>query len=71
MNLGREALPWSQDLWASLDQAVHNEVERTGVAARFIPPLDRLDPARVHGSLDRVQRGTSSANSYEIRHLLQ
>jgi uncharacterized linocin/CFP29 family protein len=37
MNLGRERLDWSQDLWKRIDDAVHDEFQRTGVAAKFIP----------------------------------
>jgi len=57
MSLGRERLTWSDDTWRSIDDAVHNEVQRTSVGARFIPlhapapppdalnvPSDRIDP---------------------------
>ena len=37
MALGREQLPWSDDVWKSVDDAVHGEVQRTSVAAKFIP----------------------------------
>jgi uncharacterized linocin/CFP29 family protein len=37
MNLGREALAWSPELWARLDQAVHTEVDRAGVAGKVLP----------------------------------
>lgn len=37
MNLGRERLTWSEDIWKSIDAAVHDEVLRTSVAAKFIP----------------------------------
>ena len=56
MNLGREALAWSSELWARLDQAVHAEVDRAGVAGKVLPlqssmpdattiPADVIDPA--------------------------
>jgi uncharacterized linocin/CFP29 family protein len=55
MNLGREALAWSPELWARLDQAVHTEVDRAGVAGKVLPlyssmpdattvPADVIDP---------------------------
>jgi uncharacterized linocin/CFP29 family protein len=55
MNLGREALAWSPDLWSRLDQAVHAEVDRAGVAGKVLPvyssmpdattvPADVIDP---------------------------
>jgi uncharacterized linocin/CFP29 family protein len=37
MSLGREQLSWSDDVWKSIDDAVHDEVQRTAVAAKFIP----------------------------------
>jgi uncharacterized linocin/CFP29 family protein len=39
MSLGREQLPWSDDVWSSIDTAVNNEVQRTCVAAKIIPLL--------------------------------
>ena len=36
-SLGREQLPWSDDVWSSIDTAVNNEVQRTCVAAKIIP----------------------------------
>ncbi len=36
-NLGRNRLPWSTDVWTRIDQAVHDQCERTKVAAKFIP----------------------------------
>ena len=37
MSLGREQLPWSNDIWSSIDSAVNAEVQRTCVAAKIIP----------------------------------
>jgi uncharacterized linocin/CFP29 family protein len=37
MSLGREQLPWSDDVWSSIDSAVNGEVQRTCVAAKIIP----------------------------------
>ena len=37
MSFGREQLSWSEDVWKSIDDAVHDEVQRTSVAAKFIP----------------------------------
>ena len=37
MNLGRDRLTWSEDVWKGIDDAVHDEVQRTSVAAKFIP----------------------------------
>ncbi len=37
MNAGRDLVGWSTDLWSRLDQAVHDEVQRSAVAATFLP----------------------------------
>jgi len=37
MNHGRERLPWGEDVWKSMDDAVHDEVQRTSIATKFIP----------------------------------
>ena len=34
---GREKLPWGKEVWDRLDHAVRREVERTRVAAKFLP----------------------------------
>ena len=34
---GREKLHWAKEVWDRLDHAVHKEVERTRVAAKFLP----------------------------------
>ena len=55
MSLGREALSWSQQTWAEIDRAVHEENVRAGVAAKVIPlrgpqpeavtvPAEAIDP---------------------------
>jgi uncharacterized linocin/CFP29 family protein len=56
MELGREKLPWADEVWKVIDDAVYAEAHRTEVAARFLPchgpvgpvltvPADRIDPA--------------------------
>lgn len=37
MNLGRDKLDWSQDIWKLIDKAVHDEAQRTRIAMKFIP----------------------------------
>lgn len=37
MNHGRDKLPWSQEIWNRIDQAVHDECERVKIAAKFLP----------------------------------
>jgi uncharacterized linocin/CFP29 family protein len=54
-DLGREKLPWTEELWKLIDEAVYAEARRTEVAARFLPcngpvgsvltvSADRIDP---------------------------
>ena len=37
MKNNREKLPWSQEIWNRIDQAVHNECKRTKIARQFLP----------------------------------
>ena len=37
MNNGRDKLPWSQEIWDRIDQAVHEECRRTKIAQKFLP----------------------------------
>ncbi len=39
MSSGREKVHWSKEVWARVDKAVHDEVMRTRVAAKFLPLL--------------------------------
>jgi uncharacterized linocin/CFP29 family protein len=34
---GRDALAWPDELWSRLDQTVHAEVDRTGIAGKMLP----------------------------------
>jgi uncharacterized linocin/CFP29 family protein len=36
-NNGRDALAWPPELWSGIDQAVHAEVDRTGIAGKVLP----------------------------------
>jgi len=36
-NHGRDRLGWSEEIWNRIDQAVHDEAQRTKVAAKFLP----------------------------------
>jgi hypothetical protein len=55
MNLGRDKLDWTQDIWKRIDTSVHDEAQRTKIAAKFLPlysvgpdvttiPSDAVDP---------------------------
>ena len=45
MNNGREALDWAPERWTRLDQAVHEEMQRTGIASRLLPVRGPLPDA--------------------------
>ena len=65
MNLGRDALAWSPDVWTRVDRAVHDEIQRTGIASKVMPlsgpmpdaatvPADVIDEATMTVSEDAV-----------------
>jgi len=56
MNLGREKLPWSQEVWNRIDQAVHDECERTKIARKFIPLYGPVAPGELIVISDTVVR---------------
>src|SRR5215475_15218232 len=56
MNLGREKLPWSQEIWNRIDQAVHDECERTKIARKFIPLYGPVAPGELIVISDTVVR---------------
>ena len=57
-NLGRDKLTWSQDIWDGIDKAVHDEVQRTKIAAKFLP-LYSAAPDTTKVSSDAVDLNTS------------
>ncbi len=46
MNLGREKLPeWTPAVWARIDEAAVCEIDRSSVAAQFLPKVPSLTPS--------------------------
>jgi uncharacterized linocin/CFP29 family protein len=46
MNLGREKLPeWTPAIWARIDEAAVFEIDRSSVAAQFLPKVPSLTPS--------------------------
>ena len=43
--LGRESVPWDQQVWDGLDSAVHDEVKRSAVGAALLPLLGPMPDA--------------------------
>jgi uncharacterized linocin/CFP29 family protein len=63
--LGREAVPWDQQVWDGFDRAVHDEMKRSAVGAALLPlvgpmpdaltvPADVIDSDRLAISEDAV-----------------
>jgi uncharacterized linocin/CFP29 family protein len=55
MNDGREKVPWSQEIWDRIDQAVHAECLRTKIAAKFLPMYGPIDPKATTVPSDRIE----------------
>lgn len=58
MNLGREGVEWGREIWNRIDQAVHDEAQRTKVAAKFLP-LYPVAPNIATVTADAVDAQTS------------
>lgn len=73
MNLGREKLDWSQDIWNRIDQAVHDECQRTKIAAKFIPMYGPISPGETTVLSDRVEFDEKklSVNETEITPIVE
>jgi uncharacterized linocin/CFP29 family protein len=67
-NLGRDKLPWNQEIWNRIDQAVHYECKRTKVAAKFLPMYGPIAPSERIVPSDRIVRDeqTLSVDETEI-----
>ena len=61
MNNGREKVPWSQEIWDRIDQAVHAECQRTKIAAKFLPMYGPIDPKATTVPSDTVLAETVGA----------
>jgi hypothetical protein len=56
MNLGRDKLPWSQEIWNRIDQAVHAECQRTKIARKFLPLYGPVSSCELTKPSDTVLR---------------
>lgn len=55
-NNGRDKLPWSQEIWDRIDQAVHDECQRTKIARKFLPMYGPVSPGELIVASDTVLR---------------
>lgn len=53
-NLGRDKLPWSQEIWDRIDQAVHEECKRTKIARKFLPLYGPVAPGELTVPSDTI-----------------
>ena len=74
---GRSKLPWSKDVWDRIDQAVHTEIKRTRIGARFLPiravppkttsvPSDTYSVDGSSGVLSVDEGATTRLNEYYV-----
>ena len=50
----RNSVPWSEDIWSRIDQAVHDECKRTKVAAKFLPIFGPIDSSQLTMPSDTI-----------------
>jgi uncharacterized linocin/CFP29 family protein len=62
MNLGREKLPeWTPAVWARIDAAAACEIDRSSVAAQFLPKVPSLTPSVRTVPANRIDEDRQSA----------
>lgn len=54
MQKDREKLPWSEEIWKRIDQAVYDECYRTKVAAKFLPLHGPMSPGTMTVPSDTI-----------------
>ena len=69
MTLGREQLQWSDSVWKTIDDAVHDEFHRTAVGLKFIPFHSKADNA-VNAPADVVDLATMTINEADVTPLV-
>lgn len=70
MALGRDQLNWSDSVWKTLDDAVHDEFHRTAVGLKFIPFHGQLDDA-VNAPADVIDSATMTVDEAEVTALVE
>ena len=62
MRKDREKLPWSEEVWRRIDQAVYEECNRTKVAAKFLPLHGPLSSGTMTVPADSILRDGTVLN---------
>ena len=65
MTLGRELISWGTDLWSRLDQVVHDEMQRSAVAAAFLP-VTSVAPTAANVPGDVVNLGSMTVDPSNV-----
>jgi uncharacterized linocin/CFP29 family protein len=66
INLGRDKLPWNNDIWNRIDNAVKAESKRTKVAAKFLPPFGPVGNV-ANVPADRIDGQALTVNDDTVR----
>jgi uncharacterized linocin/CFP29 family protein len=70
MALGREQLSWSDPVWKTLDDAVHDEFQRTAVGLKFIPFRGQADDSAT-APADAIDPGTMTIDEASVAALVE
>ncbi len=65
MNNGRDKIHWTQEVWDRIDKAVHDEVMRTRVAAKFLP-IRMVPPKTVSVPSDVITKPKASTDAHTV-----
>jgi uncharacterized linocin/CFP29 family protein len=70
-NLGREKLPWSDQVWTRIDRAVHDEGKRIWIGRRFLPVVPMADALTVPADTIAATNGRLSVNEAAVTPLIE
>jgi uncharacterized linocin/CFP29 family protein len=69
VNLGRDKLPWSSELWDRIDAAVHDEMQRIRVLAKVLPTRPLPDASSVPA--DNIDLDTLKIAEGEVKPFIE
>jgi hypothetical protein len=70
MALGIEQLSWSDSVWKTLDDAVHDESQRTAVGLKFIPFRGQADDSAT-APADAIDTATMTIDEASVAALVE
>ena len=65
--VARDKVAWSHDVWKRIDEAVHAESQRIGIADKFLPMYGPLEVTKTYVPADIVVTGQPTLNVDETR----